>query len=122
MDDDSGKLSASQLAELQKKVSALRAEHELCYVNGDLTEKVNCDRVFIVRIPNIGKIRGGVYQDEYPFAGVIEDLKSGATECYGVEFYKKSSIDALQMLFFINGDKISIDECVADMAEYINFE
>ena len=51
-----------------------------------------------------------------------EDLKSGATECYGVEFYKKSSIDALQMLFFINGDKTSIDECVADMAEYINFE
>ena len=75
-----------------------------------------------MRIPNIGKIRGGVYQDEYPFAVVIEDLKSGATECYGVEFYKKSSIDALQMLFFINGDKTSIDECVADIAEYINFE
>jgi hypothetical protein len=63
-----------------------------------------------------------VYQDEYPFAGVIEDLKSGATECYGVEFYKKSSIDALQMLFFINGDKTSINDCVSLLAEYIKFE
>lgn len=122
MDDDSGRLSAAQLANLQKKVAALRSKNELCYVNGDLTEKVNCDRVFIVRIPNIGKIRGGVYQDEYPFAGVIEDLKSGATECYGVEFYKKSSIDALQMLFFINGDKTSINDCVSLLAEYIKFE
>lgn len=122
MDDDSGRLSAAQLANLQKKVAALRAKNELCYVNGDLTEKVNCDRVFIVRIPNIGKIGHLMFEEESSFDGVIEGLKSGATECYGVEFYKKSSIDALQMLFFINGDKTSINDCVSLLAEYIKFE
>ena len=122
MPDDSGRLSDAQLAELQKKVAALRTQNELCYVNGNLTEKANCDRVFIVRIPNIGKIARWRFEEESSSGDVIEELKSGATECYAVEFYKKSSIDALQMLFFINGDKISIDKCVSDMAEYINFE
>lgn len=68
-----------------------------------------------------GSIGHLMFEEESSFDGVIEGLKSGATECYGVEFYKKSSIDALQMLFFINGDKTSINDCVADMAEYINF-
>ena len=70
---------------------------------------------------------GGALELSPEFAGLlppgyIEALKSNATQCYGVEFYRKANYWPLKMLFFINANEISIDECVADMAEYIKFE
>ena len=50
------------------------------------------------------------------------ELKENATECYGVEFYNNTSHTTFIMLFFINGNNATIDECVAKIAEYVKFE
>lgn len=121
-DDNAVRPSPEELRAMQEKADSLRAKYERCVEEGDIVEKTNCDRVFIVRIPDIEKI--GTNPDFAPFLATeyVEALKSNATQCYGVEFYRKENYDPLKMLFFINADEISIDECVSDMAEYIKFE
>lgn len=120
-DDNAVRPSPEELRAMQEKADSLRAKYERCVEEGDIVEKTNCDRVFIVRIPDIEKI--GTNPDFAPFLSTeyVEALKSNATQCYGVEFYRKANYDPLKMLFFINADEISIDECVSDMAEYIKF-
>lgn len=107
---------------MQERADALRVEYECCIEEGEVLEKTNCDRLFIVRIPDIAKIGTNPDFAHLVMPGYIENLKSGATQCYGVEFYRKANYWPLKMLFFINADEISIDECVADIAEYIKFE
>lgn len=121
-DDNAVRPSPEELRAMQEKADSLRAKYERCVEDGDIVEKTNCDRLFIVRIPDIEKI--GTNPDFAPFLATeyVEALKSNATQCYGVEFYRKANYDPLKMLFFINADEISIDECVSDMAEYIEFE
>ena len=120
-DDNAVRPSPEELRAMQEKADSLRAKYERCVEDGDIVEKTNCDRLFIVRIPDIEKI--GTNPDFAPFLATeyVEALKSNATQCYGVEFYRKANYDPLKMLFFINADEISIDECVSDMAEYIKF-
>ena len=121
-DENAVRPSPEELRAMQEKADSLRTKYERCVEDGDIVEKTNCDRVFIVRIPDIEKI--GTNPDFAPFLATeyVEALKSNATQCYGVEFYRKANYDPLKMLFFINADEISIDECVSDMAEYIEFE
>ena len=119
--DETGKLSEEDAALLQEKVSKLRAEYERCFENNELTRRANCDRIFIVKIPNMDKVT--ISELSYMDSPETEaKLKSNATECYAVDFFKRSSIFPLRMLFFINGNNTSIDECVADFAEYVKFE
>lgn len=114
--------SPEELRVMQEKVDALRAKYERCIEDCEMVEKMNCERAFIVRIPDIEIIgKNPEFAGLLP-PGYIEALKSNATQCYGVEFYRKANYWPLKMLFFINADEISIDECVADMAEYIKFE
>ena len=120
--EDSVGPSPEELRAIQEKVDALRAKYERCIEDGEMVEKMNCDRAFIVRIPDIEKIGKNPEFAELLPPGYIEALKSNATQCYGVEFYRKANYWPLKMLFFINADEISIDECVADIAGYIKFE
>ena len=88
-DDNAVRPSPEELRAMQEKADSLRAKYERCVEEGDLVEKTNCDRVFIVRIPDIEKI--GTNPDFAPFLSTeyVEALKSNATQCYGVEFYRK---------------------------------
>ncbi len=122
MEDDSMKRSDEEIAELQKQVARLRGKYERLIEKDELTRKAGCDRVFIVRIPDMVKICTNRDIPEYYCPKAEALLKSNATECYGVEFYKHSSYEPLKMLFFINGNNTTIDECVSQMAEYIKFE
>jgi hypothetical protein len=110
--DDYVEPSPQELRDRQARTDSLRNEYERRVDDGMLLEKTNCDRVFIIKIPDLDKI------DMEAF----DALKSGATECYAVEFYKHSAYGALQMIFFINGNETNIDESVAGMAGYIRFE
>lgn len=122
IEDDSMRRSDEEIAELQKQVARLRAKYERLIENDELTLKTGCDRVFIVRIPDMVKICTNRDIPEYYCPKAEALLKSNATECYAVEFYKRSSYKPVKMLFFINGNNTTIDECVAQIAEYINFE
>jgi hypothetical protein len=110
--DDYVEPSPEELRDRKARADSLRNEYERRVDDGMLLKKTNCDRVFIIKIPNLDKIEMEAF----------DALKSGATECYAVEFYKHSAYGALQMIFFINGNETSIDECVAGMAGYIRFE
>lgn len=121
--DDYVEPSPQELRDRQAKADSLRNEYERRIDDGMLLEKTNCDRVFIIKIPNLEKIgNDGLLLPESSPIGFLDALKSGMTECYAVEFYKHSAYDALQMIFFINGNETNIDECVARMAGYIRFE
>lgn len=122
VEKDSQKLSEEDYALLRQKVAKLRSENELCIVNTRLTDKVNCDRIFIVRIPNIEKVGTHRPYPELSAQKTLKEIKDNTTECYAVEFYKHSSIIPLQMLFFIDGNATNIEECVNSVAEYIKFE
>ena len=122
MEDDSMKRSDKEIAELQKQVARLRAKYERLIENDELTRKSGCDRVFIVRIPDMVKICTNRDIPEYYCPKTEALLKTNATECYAVEFYKHSSYEPVKMLFFINGNNTTIDECVSQMAECIKFE
>ena len=108
-------LPEDKLLALQKKKSLLTKQYEIVMEEGELTNKTNCDIISIVRIPNMKTITSNS-------ENVDSILKKNATECYGVEFYKKSSYEPLLMLFFINGNNATIDECVAKIADYVKFE
>ena len=120
-DENAVRPSHDELRAIQEKVDALRAKNERCIEKGELVEKTNCDRLFIVRIPNIEKIGTNPDFAQFVVPEYVEALKADATQCYAVEFYRKANYFPLKMLFFVNADKISIDECVSDMAEYIRF-
>ena len=107
--------------DLHEDIILLRNRYECRIEDCKLTEKSNCDRIFVVRIPNMDKVSIDIYT-ELQRPQIEMDLKTNATECYGVEFYKHSSYEPLKMLFFINGNNTTIDECVAKMAEYVTFE
>lgn len=120
--DDSMRRTDEEIVALQKQVARLRTKHERLIENDELTRKVGCDRVFIVRIPDMVKICTNRDVPDYYCPKAEAMLKTNATECYGVEFYKRSSFEPVKMLFFINGNNTTIDECVAKMAGYIRFE
>lgn len=114
-DDWMQPLPEDKLSALQEKVSKLTELHVVMYKNTDLNRKTDSDVVSIVRIPNLETVVSNSEKMD-------SELKSNATECYGVEFYKHSSYEPVIMLFFINGNRTTIDECVDKMAEYIKFE
>ena len=64
-DDNAVRPSPEELRAMQEKTDSLRAKYERCVEDGDIVEKTNCDRVFIVRIPDIEKI--GTNPDFAPF-------------------------------------------------------
>lgn len=113
--------SPRELRDRQARVDSLRNKYEHRIDDGMLLEQTNCDRVFIIKIPYLDKIGNERYMEGFPME-YIDALKSGATECYAVEFYKHSAYVPLDMLFFINGKETNIDKCVAKMAGYIRFE
>lgn len=115
IDDWMQPLPEDKLSALQEKVSRLTELHVVMYKNTGLNRKTNSDVVSVVKIPNIETV---VSNSER----IDSELKANATECYGVEFYKHSSYEPVIMLFFINGNRTTIDECVDKMAEYIKFE
>lgn len=107
---------------LKEKVSSLRMQYEKAIEGNEVTQKANCSRIYLVKLPYIEKVKChnpvlGSYCPE-----LETELKTFATECYGVEFCKNPTTRPLRMLFFINGNNTSIEECIANVAEYIRFE
>ena len=115
-------LSEKDSAILKEKVLSLRNQHEQCIENCELTKQSNCDRIYIVRIPNMEKIGACCPFFEFSHPKTEADVKKNATACYGVEFYKTSVSEPLRMLFFINDNNTSIEKSVASIAKYVKFE
>ena len=121
INDIYGIVRPEETAALQEKCRALREMNERRFEDGVLVEKTNSDLVFIVRLPYIEKVTSAAISS--PSCPEIDErLHARAKECYAVEFYKRSSYDPLEMLFFIDTDKTTIDECVSMMAGYVRFE
>ena len=106
----------------REKIAKQKAIYERCIENDGLTSRVNCDRIYIVRIPNMERVTTQLVSSEVSHKEREAELKANATECYGVEFYNQASQATFEMLFFINGNNTTIDECVAKIAEYIRYE
>lgn len=109
-------LSEEERVDLKERVSNLRLLYERCIENNKLTNKINCDKVYVVKIPNLDKISNMMDP------GYVNILNKEATECYGVEFYKQSLGNSFKMLFFINGNKTTIDKCITKLSKYISFQ
>lgn len=118
--EDDKKLSEEEQAVLKRLVSDLRTKHERQTKDKKLAERVNCNSITIVAIPNIDNIEVNKFDPNLPNTAIKEKLMKNGTRCYAVEFYKQSVQNPLQMLFFID-ESTTIDDCVAEMAEYIRF-
>ncbi|MCR5713477.1 MAG: hypothetical protein K6F98_00920 [Bacteroidales bacterium] len=106
--------SDADIASLKEKVDSLRNQYERS-IDGVLAEKSNCDHIYVVQIPHMDEVENMFNPDP------VKDLKSGMTDCYGVEFFK-SSYGSLQMVVFVNSARKSIDDCIAELAEYVRFD
>ena len=111
-----------ETAAWREKIAKQRSIYERCIENDRLTCKVNCDNIYIVRIPNMERVTTQLVSSEVSHQKIEAELKENATECYGVEFYNNTSHTTFIMLFFINGNNATIDECVAKIADYVKFE
>ena len=120
--NDLSSRSQDEQAALKKKVSSLRSQYEQCLDEALLIQKVNCDKVFIVRIPHIEKIGVNVFDPSLPKSSLETELKKNSTECYAVEFFKQSTFTSVKMLFFINGDNTTLEKSIATMADYLVYE
>lgn len=108
-------LSEEEREQLIENVNQLRALYEHHWENTKVTRKINCDHLFYSKIPHFDKV-STMIDSEF-----TDKLKENATECYGVELYKKSIANSIVMLFFINGDKTTIEKSITKMARYISF-
>ena len=101
--------------ELMEKINDATKRNVITHIDDKLTKKTNSDRVYVVRIPDIDKV-----WCEDP--SLQQQLKTGATDCYGLEFYRADR-PRMAMLLFINskGGK-SIDDYMEQISGYINFD
>ena len=106
----------------QEKATCLRARHEQMLENHELTQTTNCHRIYIVELPNVKNIEAHNRHTGIPCSKTITDLTAKAAKCYSVEFCKQTACEPLIMLFFINNSNTAIEECVAQIAQYIKFE
>ena len=90
--------------------------------NHELTQTTNCHRIYIVELPNVKNIEAHNRHTGIPCSKTITDLAAKAAKCYSVEFCKQTACEPLIMLFFINNSNTPIEECVAQIAQYIRFE
>ena len=108
--------SDAEIASLKEKVASLRSQYERSIEGGALVEKSNCDRIYITKIPHLDKV-------ENMFSpAIVKTLRSGMTECYAVEFFKRSVYGSLVMVLFVDSARKSIDDCIAELAEFIRFD
>ena len=107
--------SEAEIASLKEKVASLRSQYERSMAGGTSVEKSNCDRIDIVKIPHLNKVENMHSPD------IVKALRSGMTECYGVEFFKRS-YGSLKMVVFVDSARKSIDDCLAELAAYVRFD
>lgn len=99
-----------------KQANTLRKQYERTLSDAEQNKRTNCDRIYIVRIPNLDNIK---CEDET----LLSQLKDKSTECYGVEFYRADRYCDVTMLFFVNTKEgKSIDDYVDMMSRYISFD
>ena len=91
-----------------------------------LTQDLNCQNIVITEIPQVDKVRLWVTASGRP-----EEIKyfnpgfeSNNLQCYAVQFYttEEELPRSFHTLFFIDGNKTSIDKCIAKAAKYIKFD
>ncbi|MBR3478406.1 MAG: hypothetical protein IKH43_04845 [Bacteroidaceae bacterium] len=101
--------------ELMEKINDATKRNVITHIDDKLTKKTNSDRVYVVRIPDIDKV-----WCEDP--SLQQQLKTNATDCYGLEFYRADR-PRMAMLLFINskGGK-TIDDYVEQISGYIKFD
>ena len=101
--------------ELMEKINDATKRNVITHIDDKLTKKTNSDRVYVVRIPDIDK----VWCEDL---SLQQQLKTNATDCYGLEFYRADR-PRMAMLLFINskGSK-TIDDYVEQISGYIKFD
>lgn len=99
-----------------EKANKLRSEYVRTISGTAWTKRINCDRIYIVRIPHLDKVHCGDSK-------LNQTLKSNATECYGVDFFRADRYCGVTMLFFVNTKAgKTIDDYIDMMSRYISFD
>lgn len=115
------RFSSAEQDSIRERISNLREQNERCIKENEITKSVGCDCIFIVRVPDIKKIGTHRPLPELSCTDLDTRLKEKYTECYSIEFYKESSYEPLKMLFFIDANKTTIDECIGKIVNYLKF-
>lgn len=115
------RFTSAEQDSIREKISILRSQNERCIKEDELIKYIGCDRIFIVRIPDIEKVGTHRPLPELSCSNLDAELKEKYNRCYCIEFYKESSYEPLKMLFFIDSNKTTIDDCLLKMADYIKF-
>ena len=113
--------SSTEQDSIIDKISMLRTKNECCIKENELTKSIGCDRIFIVRIPDIQKVGTHRPLPELSCSNLDAGRKEKYNLCYCIEFYKESSYEPLKMLFFIDEKQTTIDECILKIADYLRF-
>lgn len=115
------RFTSAEQDSIREKISILRSQNERCIKKNEITKSVGCDRIFIVRIPDIQKVGTHRPLPELSCPNLDAGLKEKFNGCYCIEFYKESSYEPLKMLFFIDEKQTTIDESILKIADYLKF-
>ncbi|MBO5915571.1 MAG: hypothetical protein J6Q25_01530 [Bacteroidales bacterium] len=94
---------------------------------GKAIKLTHCEVISIVEIPQLANIK--VHKHRSKREAIVESFQPGFESdnlhCYAVCFQATSAESTpadIRMIFFIDGNKTSIDKCIAKAAKYIKFD
>lgn len=94
---------------------------------GKAIKLTHCEAISIVEIPQLANIK--VHKHRSKREAIVESFQPGFESdnlhCYAVCFQATSAESTpadIRMIFFIDGNKTSIDKCIAKAAKYIKFD
>lgn len=117
---------AEEVEAVKQETRELISQYSRIIDDNPLTQKLNCQNIVITEIPQVDKIRlwvtasGRPEETKYFNPG----FESNNLQCYAVQFYttEEELPRSFHTLFFIDGNKTSIDKCIAKAAKYIKFD
>lgn len=116
---------AEDIEKVKQETRELISQYARSIDDGPLTQKLNCQSIVITQIPQVDKVRRWDTD-----SGSTEDIKhfqpgfnSDNLQCYAVQFYTEEDLPrSFHTLFFIDGNKTTIDKCIAKAAKHIRFD
>lgn len=112
------KIDNQRTRDLKKKLNEnankLRSEYEKKWNRGKYCESTHSNVVYLARLPYKEKIG---CNDET----IQQLILRNGIECYGVEFYHALQHTCFDLLLIIDPDEISIEECLNDICNHLDF-
>lgn len=109
---------------IKQEIDDLTTKYARIVTHGKTIKRAHCEEISILQIPHMEKLT--VHKN----AGAIVDFNPGFEsenmQCYAVSFTTTFPISnqfaSVRMLFFIDGNKTTIDKCIEKTAKHIRFE